>query len=214
MSAIARSSGKFLVAGAVAGPLYVLVGLGQVLMREGFDPRKHALSQLSNGEFGWIQTANFFIVGALVILGAIGMRRALRGSPGATWGPILLGIYGIGMLGASAFAADPGGGFPPGVATPSSMSQSGLMHFVFGGIGFYALVGACFVFARRFKGQGQPIWAAFSIVTGLGFLASFIAISSGPPTSSVMLAFYAAVVWVWAWHAALHIKVNRESNAG
>ena len=198
-----------LIAGALAGPLYVVVGLAQALTREGFDPTRHALSQLSNGAFGWVQTANFLIAGMLVIIGALGIRSALRNSPGATWGPILLGIYGIGLLGAAAFAADPGRGFPPGVTPPAGISRNGILHFVFGGIAFYALVGACLVFARRFKRLGQWRWALFSLVTGLSFLASFIAISSGPPSGSVMLAFYVAVVWAWAWHAALHFEVSR-----
>ncbi len=213
MSAMPRSSNSLLIAGALAGPLYVLVGLGQVLMRDGFDPRRHALSQLSNGEFGWIQTANFMIVGVLVIAGALGLRRALRGSSGATWGPVLLAIYGVGLLGSGVFAADPGRGFPPGTTDPLRISTTGLLHFVFGGIAFYALVGACLVFALRFKQLQQSKWAVFSFATGVCFLASFVAISVGPPPSSVLLAFYIAVAWAWVWHAVLHLKLNREISA-
>ena len=47
--------------GIAAGPLYILVGLGQILTREGFDMRRHPLSLLSNGELGWIQIANFLL---------------------------------------------------------------------------------------------------------------------------------------------------------
>jgi len=204
------SSSTLLLAGALAGPLYVMVGLAQALTREGFDPTRHALSQLSNGSFGWIQTANFIIAGLLVISGALGARSALRTSPGATWGPLLLMIYGIGLLGAGAFAADPGRGFPPGVSAPAGISRSGILHFMFGGIAFYALVGACLVFAVRFKRLGQGRWALFSLITGFGFLASFIAISTGSTSTVVLLAFYAAVVWAWAWHTALHLKVHRD----
>ncbi len=56
--------------GMAAGPVYVLVGLAQVLTREGFDVRRHALSLLSNGHWGWIQIANVFACGALVVAGA------------------------------------------------------------------------------------------------------------------------------------------------
>ena len=195
-----------LIAGALAGPLYAVVGIAQVFVREGFDPSRHALSQLSSGEAGWIQTANFLLAGLLVIAGAIGLRRTLLGSSKSTWGPVFLMIYGIGLLGAGAFDADPGNGFPPGTTSPASMTPNGVLHFAFGGIGFYAAIAACLVFALRFKREGQSTWAALSLLTGLVFLTSFISIASGPPSASAMLAFYGAVVWLWAWHTALYLK--------
>jgi hypothetical protein len=47
-----------------------LVGSAQVVTRDGFDVRRHALSHLSNGTLGWIQIGNFLLSGALVIAGA------------------------------------------------------------------------------------------------------------------------------------------------
>ncbi|HSE66462.1 MAG TPA: DUF998 domain-containing protein, partial [Gemmatimonadales bacterium] len=99
--------------GTLAGPLYVLVGLLEVLFRSGFDIRRHALSLMSNGSLGWIQIASFICSGVLVIAGAIGLRRAIYPSRGGTAGPILLAIYGIGLIGAGIFVADPMDGFPP-----------------------------------------------------------------------------------------------------
>ncbi len=45
--------------GVIAGPIYVVVAAAQALTREGYDPTRHAVSQLSNGALGWIQIANF-----------------------------------------------------------------------------------------------------------------------------------------------------------
>ena len=103
----ARFTRLLLACGAAAGPVYVLVGLIQVLMREGFDVRRHALSLLSNGDFGWIQTTNFLVSGALVLAGALGIRRALAPGRAGTWGPILLALYGVGLIGAGVYPADP-----------------------------------------------------------------------------------------------------------
>ncbi len=64
-----------LAGGIAAGPLYVGVGAIEVLLRPGFDIRRHALSLMSNGDLGWIQIASFIASGALVIAGAVGMRR-------------------------------------------------------------------------------------------------------------------------------------------
>lgn len=97
-----------LTCGLAAGPLYIVLGTGQALMRDGFDVRRHALSLLGNGELGWIQAGNFLLSGALVIAGALGVRRLLRGTRGGTWGPVLLAVYGLGLIGAGIFTADPG----------------------------------------------------------------------------------------------------------
>jgi hypothetical protein len=206
------STTPLLACGAAAGPLYLLVGFGQALTREGFDVRRHALSLLSNGEHGWIQIVSFVVSGLLVIAGAIGVRRALRGGSGGTWAPILLGTYGIGLLGAGTFVADPAFGFPPGTEGPTGLTRHGVLHFVFGAIGFYALIGACFVLARRFVRVDQPRWAVFSVLTGGVFFVSFAAIASGSASPTIMLAFYAAVTLAWIWHGTTHLKLWREAS--
>jgi hypothetical membrane protein len=214
MSGDERPVTWMLLCGALAAPLYLVVGFAQALTRDGFDVRRHALSLLSNGEFGWIQIGNFVVSGTLVVAGAIGARRALAGTGGGMWGPILLGTYGVGLIGAGVFVADPAFGFPPGSpASPPAMSQSGLLHFVFGGLGFYALIGACFVFARRYRSLRRDGWALYSAVTGVAFLTSFVTIASGSTSSATILSFYAAVVWVWVWHSATHLKILFEGRA-
>jgi hypothetical membrane protein len=201
-------SRRLLILGASAGPLYVVLGLVQALLREGFDPRRHALSILANGELGWIQVANFLVSGALVVAGAVGARRALRGQAAGLWGPILLGLYGVGMLGAGIFRADPAQGFPPGAEISNELTRSGLLHFVFGAIAFYALIAACFVFARRFLRTGRRGLALYAIVTGVGFFVSFAAIASGSTSAVTMLSFYVAIAWVWVWHTHLHLHLQ------
>jgi hypothetical protein len=197
-----------LACGVVAGPLYLGVGFAQAIIREGFDVRRHALSLLSNGELGWIQIANFVLCGLLAVLGALGLRPTIAGSRGGTWGPILLAVYGVGLIGAGVFVADPAPGFPPGTPAGSGeLSRHGLLHFVFGALGFYALIGACFVFARRFGAHGQLGWTTFSATTGIGFAASFFAVASGSTSSATVLAFYAALTLAWGWHSAIHAKV-------
>jgi hypothetical protein len=83
-----------LALGLIAGPLCLVVGLIQALTREGFDPTRHDLSLLANGELGWIQITNLVLSGLMVIAAAIGMSRVMRTGRGATWGPRLIGSYG------------------------------------------------------------------------------------------------------------------------
>lgn len=170
--------------------------------------RHHALSLLSNGDLGWIQVANFLAAGTLTIAGAVGLRRALRGERGGTWGPRLLGLYGLGLIGAGVFRADPALGFPPGLPPEAygTFSWHGVLHLVIGSVGFVGFIAACFVFARRYAALGQRGWAAYSLVTGVFFLAAFAGIASGSqgPTAA---AFAIAVTLGWAWISALMARL-------
>jgi Protein of unknown function (DUF998) len=202
-----------LACGVVAGPIYIVVGAIQAATRAGFDITRHDISLLSNGDVGWIQITNFVLTGLLTIAGAAGMRRVLRGSRGGTWGPLLVGVYGLGLIGAGIFTADPALGFPPGTpADAHTISGHGLMHFVSGGIGFLALIAACCVFARRFASLGQRGWSAYSLATGVIFFAAFVGIAvgsngSGAALTAVILAFTVAVVLAWAWISAMAVRL-------
>lgn len=208
-----RLTRALLVCGVVAGPLYILVGAVEMLTRPRFDITRHDLSLMSNGDWGWIHIALLIATGLLTIAGAGGMRRVLRGDRGGTWGPLLIGIYGLGLIGAGVFVADPALGFPLGTPVDAhTVSGHGLMHFICGGVGFLALIAACFVFGRRFATRGLRGWAAYSVVTGVLYFAAFIGIAAGSKNSGavltfVILAFTVAVALGWAWVAAMAARL-------
>jgi aminoglycoside 3-N-acetyltransferase I len=79
------------------------------------------------------------------------------------------------------------------------MSRAGLLHFVFGALGFYALAGCMAVFAWRYLKEGRGGWAAATAGTALVFLAGFLSMASGPPAPATMLAFYGVVALSWVW---------------
>jgi hypothetical protein len=194
-----------LMCGVVAAPLFTVVAVIEMLARPGFDLRRHDLSLLSNGEQGWVQIANFVVAGLLTIAASAGIRRAIHSGPATTWGPVLIGIYGLGWIGAGVFVADPMNGFPPGTPNglPTSASWHSWMHLVSGSIGFLALIAACAVFARRFASLGQMPWMVYSIVTGLLVLAAIVGISSGSQQSVVIIAFFIAGILSLAWISVL-----------
>lgn len=207
-----RMTRSLLAYGVIAGPLYLVVALAQALTREGFDATRHAASLLSNGDLGWIQITNLLVTGAMVVAGAVGTRRALCGSPGGTWGPRLLGIYGAGLIGAGVFVADPMSGFPAGTPEgPGAVSWHGLAHFAVAGLGFLALTAACFVIARGFARQGENGWAWYSWITGAALLAGFVGIASGSGSPVAVIGFWVAVVIVFGWLSVLSARLCRRA---
>ncbi|HEX3101603.1 MAG TPA: DUF998 domain-containing protein [Pyrinomonadaceae bacterium] len=213
---VSSSTSSLLACGIAAGPIYIAVGILQIIIRPGFDVTRHALSLMSNGDLGWIQISNFLLTGLLTIAFAVGIRQLLKGQKGGTWGALLIGVYGLGLIGAGIFKADPALGFPPGTPVDAhAISTNGLMHFVCGGIGFYAIIAACFVFARRFSSLGLAGWKWYSFITGVLFFAAFFGIASGsggsgPTRTFVTLGFYAAVVIIWVWLSALAFKLRAD----
>ncbi|HEY3202903.1 MAG TPA: DUF998 domain-containing protein [Thermoanaerobaculia bacterium] len=191
--------------GILAGPLFIIVGMIQVLTRPGFDVRYNVLSQMALGDLGWIQVANFVTSGLLVIACAIGMRHVIRSGPAATWGSRLIAVYGVSLIGAAIFGADPGFGFPPGAPAgpPSTMSTHGLLHFACAGVGFFALIAACIIFARRYAKLGQRVRAAYSAATGVFFLVAFVGTASGAGLVAFTLALWVAIALAWVWLSAL-----------
>lgn len=204
----ARKTKSLLGYGVIAGPIFVVVALAQALTREGFDLGRHAWSLLANGELGWIQITNFVVTGLMTAAAAVGLRRALTPGRGSTWGPLLVAAYGVSLVGAGIFRADPAQGFPAGTPQSSTISWHGMLHFMVGGIGFLCLIVACFVLASRFTRDGQRRLAWFSRITGVVFLAAFAGIASGShgPTT---LAFVAAVLTVWAWLTTVSVHFYR-----
>lgn len=199
--------------GLLAGPVYVLAALGQAMVRPGFDLARDDVSLLSNGDLGWIQVANFVVTGLMVLAFSAGLARALAGGRGATWGPRLLAGYGLGLIGAGAFVADPMNGFPAGAPAgrPDIITAHGMLHIVAAGIGFLCLVAACFVIARRFAAEREDGWARFSRLTGLAFLVAFFAVASGSSSPAVVLSFWAALVLVWSWMASIAVHLYRRA---
>jgi hypothetical protein len=196
--------------GVIAGPIYVVVAGAQMAARDGYDPTRHSVSQLANGDWGWIQIVNFIITGAMTIAAAVGVRRALGPGRRSAWTSGLLGVYGSGLIAAAVFRADPSDGFPPGTAPGvGDVSWHGLAHFAVAGIGFVCLVAACFVLGGWFAGRNERVWAWFCRSTGIVIAASFLWLSSGMGGAPAILVFTAAVVLVWSWLTVVSIHLYR-----
>jgi hypothetical protein len=164
-----------LVCGVIAGPLFTVAWVIEGAARAGYDPLRHPVSSLALGDAGWTQSASFIVTGLLLLAFAGGLPRVLRPLGGSTWGPLLLGAVGIGLLGAGVFVADPIGGYPPGTpAKLQSYSVHGALHQLFSTLVFVGFPAACLVFARRFAGWGERGWAIYSALTAVVFVVAFV----------------------------------------
>src|SRR5262249_36302466 len=116
-----------------------------------------------------------FLVAGLLPLGfAIGLGRARRMLGGFRRGPVLIGLWGIGLLGAGMFTTDPVSGYASGIDNPLESTQHGRLHDRFSVPGFIALMVACFVYARHFAKRGNRGWAMYSALSGVAFGAAFV----------------------------------------
>lgn len=206
-----------LVCGTLAGPLFVATFLVLGAIRPAYDPLRHSISTLALGQFGWIQSLNFLVASLLTLAFAVGMRRVLWPQQGALWGPLLIGLWAVGLLGAGTFVTDPTAGYPPG--TPAKIpdpSVHGILHNLAAGLGFPALVAACLVLARRFAARGQRGWALYSAASGVVVFVSTVLAGYGFPRTEGLGQFGGlfqriAVVCGWGWLTALAILLLRSS---
>jgi hypothetical protein len=194
--------------GIVAGPFYLVVGLAQAFVRDGFDLGRHALSVLANGPGGWVQTANFIVSGLMVIAAAIGIGRALRPQSHASgW---ILGVFGVSMLLAATFPADPADGFPVGTSEgmPTTVSTAGMVHFAAGAIGFLALAVSCITVGVAMFGRKKPWIGRLSILAGVSVVAGFFAPAMLPASGPVAGIWFSVVVG-WTWLALISAHLYR-----
>ncbi|MFI9846692.1 DUF998 domain-containing protein [Nonomuraea sp. NPDC051941] len=158
--------------GIAAGVLMPVLLWADGATRPGYSLWHHGASQLGTGERAWLQTINFVLGGLLLAAFAIGVRRALRGGRGATWGPVLLAAAAVGLVVAGLVPTDPALGYPPGqpAQTAGALSTSGLIHQAAGFALFAGLSAAAFVLARRLGQQGRA-WAVCSRLSGALIIA-------------------------------------------
>lgn len=208
-SELSPADRRMLSAGPLAGIIFCGVAAYGTLTRTGFDLKRHAVSSLSLGEGGWTMVAAFILSGALTLMCAIGMSRVLAEGRRRRALPILVGLYGVGLIIAGIFPAPACCGFPAG--TPEDqlpvMDPSAILHAVGFMVSFSSLIIACFVAAVRLAGR----WSTLSLAAGIS-----MPLLVGLGMANVVapgVAFFAAAIVGWAWLAALATQLANPSPA-
>jgi hypothetical protein len=182
-------------AGGLAGLIFCGVATYGIMTRQGFDLQRHAVSNLSLGEGGWTMVAAFIVSGFLTLLCALGLSRVLKEGRGRRAIPILVGLYGLGLVIAGVFPAPACCGFPEG--TPMDlqpvMTPSAIVHGIGFMVAFSSLIIACFVAALRLSGTSSLI----SLLAGI-FMPLLVALGMANAIAAGVAFFIAAIIgWVW-----------------
>jgi hypothetical protein len=203
-----------LKAGVLIGPLFVGVSLILAFASSGFDLTKHEVSLLLVGNLGWLQMINFIVTGLLGILCAIGLRRALKPGRASTWGPILLGAYGVLLMVAGFFHPDPQLGFPAGAPAgiPASPTAHANIHSLAFSLLALAIVANGFVFARRYF-VVQRTWAVYSIANSVAILALVTLGSILMTGGHGGLPLLGVAIAISFWVSAIAIRTGRDLQA-
>lgn len=194
---------RLLTVGALAGPVFFTSAIAQMLTREGFDITRHPISQLATGDLGWIQITTFVLAGAGGLALAAGVGRTITEGIGRRALPILVGIFGIGMIAAGVFTMDPEKGFPAG--TPDGpvarMSWHGVTHSAAAALSFTALAIAAAVLAVRCA-RRRAVPAAI----GNGAAALVLLLPMSPEHLSIQIAVNGLVAFTWTTVLALSLR--------
>ena len=193
-----------LLCGAIAGPLFSFTVLVQDYTRPAFNPRLQPLSLLSLGEWGWVQIVNFVLAGVLNLLYAGGLWRRLHPGRAGTWGPLLIGAYGLGLVSVGVFRTDPANGFPPGVTAPTHPSWHGALHALGGLFIFVVLAAALAVFVRLFLARKERWWAFYCMASAVLILVFFF----GGINNAALMARFLRLATLFGWMAASVIAIK------
>lgn len=211
-------STELLLGCGVIGPLlFIVVFLIEGATRPGYIAWRTDVSYLALSNQGWEQIANFIVCGSLCIAFAVGLRRIWRTGKASVWGPLLVGLFGLGLVIAGVFVADPGGGYPPGAPLQGDpQTWHGWVHGLNGAVFFLIVLPAmCFVLARRFAADPQHRrWATYSRMTGTLILVISISTTIAlpfaenagfPMLDGLIQRFEIIMVWVWLALTALQL---------
>jgi len=191
-AAVAGMVGPVLFAGALLALTILqydfMLGIGWLPFR---DPAGAWPSGLALGPYGWAQTLNFVISGALLALFAVGLHRETTGRHGSRVGPALLFVAGAAMV-LLGFETDP-------IRRAGPRTLHGLIHDLAFILFVLALLLALLFLWHGFR--REPAWrahASYTLVTGL--LATLLLFLPG-----VAYYFFIAVVLAWLEATALRL---------
>ncbi|MGH3458298.1 DUF998 domain-containing protein [Aeromicrobium sp.] len=154
-------------AGIVGPVLFTAAFIVQELFRrDEYSPIAESVSALEAGPNGWVQQANFVVLGLLTIVFAIGLHRGLRRSRAGWIGPALLGLSGVGNILAAVFPLrEDAAGL---TYDPGGHAVAGILFFLTSALALIALS------SRLHLDERWRSLAVYTAVAGFLALAGFV----------------------------------------
>jgi hypothetical protein len=173
---------RVLLALSATGPvLFLAVSVLLGLLDPESDVLTEPVSTLAWGQLGWVQTANFYALGAATIAFALGLYRSLVGR-GRLGTAILLSISGLALITAGVFEGTPPGAEP----TPGAMIHGMAFFWTFIPLPTaYAIAALRLKVERGWHGHALYSAAMPSIVFGLVVIYGVLGSDPGDPLFSV-----------------------------
>jgi hypothetical protein len=192
--------------GLVAVGLYVGGWLLAGFVRDGYDAREQAISELFEIGAPWasrgLLVAGLALSGLAFLVLAPALHRTLPGI--GRIGPWLVALAGVGTLGVLAAPCTPG---CPGFGTTTTDTW----HVVTAGLGYGALATAPIAFAWRLR-DADPWLARWSVILGGTASALFLVHVTGlvPTATGLQQRVFNTVADVWYVLVAVHLlRVDR-----
>ena len=197
---------RALLACGIVGPvLFVATFLIAGATRAGYDPGRNLVSQLSTGDGGWVQIANFIVCGVLIVAMSVGLIRSF----GLTVTAVMIAVFGLAMIVAGVFVTDPGFGYPPG-----ALERRTLHGEIHDDVSIVAFISLGLAPLSATATQKSFAWRGFSALTGivvfLFIIATAIAVNNAQdgswPNAPTGLLQRISVVAGLGWVAALSYR--------
>lgn len=197
--------------GLIAPILFVSIFTVEGLFRENYSEMKNFISELSIGNRGWIQIANFMIFGSLFFVFSIGLFQEFRKRKFSSTGPILFLILASCYFFSGPFVTDSGTIFT------QQKSVHGIIHGVLGAIVFLLMTISSWTFLKVFKKEKafkslKNATLFFSILLTLSLIA-FTYVTKVPTSqnifqnlSGLFQRFALIPFMVWLFYFAFSIR--------
>jgi hypothetical membrane protein len=191
-----------LIVGLITAVVFLVVLFIEGALRPDYNPTYHTGSELTLGERGWVQIANFIQMGIGMFAFALGVNRALDDAIGA----ILLAVFALGLIVAGIFRPDPLRNYPPHAA--AEVTWHGQLHNASGPLMFLALAAACLVLAGSLDGPWR-IYTVISAVIGV-VLTTWTAVSFQRDAANTGLVQRTLILvyWVWVILTGIHLTTS------